>query len=41
MSKQGVLHMERRDAEGRITINTLSKVLYAMNTKLGIRAIEL
>ena len=22
MSKQGVLHMERRDAEGRITINT-------------------
>ena len=41
VTKQGILDMERRDAQGRITINALSKVLYAMNTKLGIRAIEL
>jgi DNA-binding XRE family transcriptional regulator len=41
VTKQSILDMERRDAQGRITINALSKVLYAMNTKLGIRAIEL
>jgi DNA-binding XRE family transcriptional regulator len=41
VTKQCILDMERRDAQGRITINALSKVLYAMNTKLGIRAIEL
>ena len=41
ITKQGVMDMERRDAQGRITINALSKVLYTMNTKLGIRAIEL
>ena len=33
--------MERRDAKGRITIGSLSKALFAMNTKLGIRAIEI
>jgi DNA-binding XRE family transcriptional regulator len=41
ITKQGVLDMERRDAQGRITIAALSKALYAMNTKLGIRAIDL
>lgn len=41
VTKQAILDMERRDAQGRITINALSKVLYAMNTKLGIRAIDL
>jgi DNA-binding XRE family transcriptional regulator len=41
VTKQAILDMEKRDAQGRITINALSKVLYAMNAKLGIRAIEL
>jgi DNA-binding XRE family transcriptional regulator len=41
ITKQGVMDMERRDAQGRITINTLSKVLYVMNSKLGIRAVDL
>lgn len=41
VTKQAILDMEKRDSQGRITINALSKVLYAMNTKLGIRAIEL
>ena len=41
ITKQAILDMERRDAQGRITINTLSKVLFAMNYKLGIRAIEI
>lgn len=40
LTKQAVLDMERRDAQGRITIGALSKALFAMNTKLGIRAIE-
>ena len=41
VTKQGIMDIERRDAQGRITINALSKVLYAMNSKLGIRAIDL
>ncbi len=41
ISKQAVLDMERRDMQGRITISALSNALYAMNYKLGIRAIEL
>ena len=40
ITKQAVLDMEQRDAQGRITIGALSKALFAMNTKLGIRAIE-
>ena len=41
LTKQAVLDMERRDAKGRITIGSLSKALFAMNTKLGIREIEI
>lgn len=41
ITKQGVLDMELRDLQGRITINALSKALYAMNHKLGIRAIKI
>jgi DNA-binding XRE family transcriptional regulator len=41
LTKQAILDMERRDAQGRITIGCLSKALFAMNTKLGIRAIEI
>ena len=41
VTKQSVLDMERRDLQGRITINALSKALYAMNYKLGIRAISI
>lgn len=41
VTKQAILDMEKRDMQGRITINTLSNVLYAMNYKLGIRAIEI
>lgn len=41
ITKQAVMDIERRDSQGRITINALSKALYAMNAKLGIRAIDL
>jgi DNA-binding XRE family transcriptional regulator len=41
LTKQAILDMERRDAQGRITIGCLSKALFAMNTQLGIRAIEI
>lgn len=41
ISKQAVLDMEKRDMHGRITIGALSKALYAMNYKLGIRAIKI
>jgi hypothetical protein len=40
MTKQAVLDMERRDMQGRITIGVLSKALYAMNCKLGIRSVD-
>jgi DNA-binding XRE family transcriptional regulator len=40
ITKQGVLDMELRDMQGRITIGALSKALYSMNYKLGIRAIH-
>jgi len=41
ITKQGVLDMELRDLQGRITINALSKALFAMNYKLGLRAIKI
>lgn len=41
ITKQAILDMELRDAQGRITINLLSKVLFAMNCKLGLRSVEL
>jgi DNA-binding XRE family transcriptional regulator len=41
LTKQAVLDMELRDCQGRITINVLSKALFAMNHKLGIRAIKI
>jgi DNA-binding XRE family transcriptional regulator len=40
ITKQGVLDMEKRDMQGRITIGVLSKTLSAMNYKLGVRAIK-
>jgi DNA-binding XRE family transcriptional regulator len=41
ITKQGVLDMELRDLQGRITINALSKALFAMNYKLGLRSIKI
>ena len=41
MTKQAVYDMELRDAQGRITIGALSKALYAMGYKLGVRAVRI
>jgi DNA-binding XRE family transcriptional regulator len=40
VTKQAILDMEKRESQGRITLNLLAKTLHSMNHKLGIRAIK-